>query len=168
MEDHGSSLIWLQPPETPVELVVIVDRAGVISCRRLEVRQPNLDGLAHPPSSLVSARIDDEPVQPRLPALGIAEFRQALPGAHEGLLDGVVRLVGIAQHKPGEAVQAINGGRREDLECLVVAVTRGFDEIGLQGSLRPSARSIGPARQYMTLACGQPFKKRRGVLLGLG
>jgi hypothetical protein len=141
MKDHGRSVTGLQLAEAAVELVVIVDQMDVVTRRRLEPDHPDLDRLTHPKPSLVRTGVDDESMQPCLPALGIAQSREALPGTDDGVLDGIFGLVGVTEDEPREAVEAVARSGREDLESLVVTVARRFDEIALQRSL-PSV--LGP------------------------
>jgi hypothetical protein len=106
-------------------------------------------------------------MEPCLPALGIAQFGEALPGTDDGVLDGIFGLVGVTEDEPREAVEAVARSGREDFEGLVVTVARRFDEIALQRSLPSVLRAGRPARHYMTERGRQPFKKRCARFLGL-
>jgi hypothetical protein len=154
VKDNGGSLTGLQPAKAAGELVVVVDGSDVVARHGLEPDHPDLNGLAHLPPSLVCAGVDDEPMEPRVPALGIAQFREALPGTDDRVLDGVFGHVSVTEDEHREAVQPVAHCRREDFEGLVVTVARRFDEIALQHSL-PSMYGPGrPARHYMTLPRG--------------
>ena len=132
MKDDGRPMIGLQPPEPPVELIVVVDQSGIIAGRRIEPSHRDLHRLAHPAPALIGAGVHDQATQPRLPTLGIAQLRQTLPSSNQGVLDGVLGLVGVTEHEPGNAIQPIDGCGCEDFERLVVPTARGFDEIALQ------------------------------------
>jgi hypothetical protein len=75
---------------------------------------------------------------------GIAEVRQTLPRADERLLDRVLREVGISEDEPHDAMQPLRDAEGEDLEGLVVAVSRWLDEV----SLHPLAPLAATAAAY--------------------
>jgi hypothetical protein len=132
VKNDGSSMIGLQPPEPPVELIVVIDQSDIIASRRFKSSHPDLHRLAHPAPALIGAGIHDQPMQPRLPTRGIAQLRQTLPSSNQGILDGVLCLVGVTEDESRNAVQPINGCGCEDFERLVVPTTRSVDEIALQ------------------------------------
>jgi hypothetical protein len=132
VKNDGSSLIGLQPPEAPVELIMVIDRSDIVAGRRIQPGHPDLRRLTHPAPSLIGAGVDDQPTEPRLPALWIAQLRQTLPCSNKGILNGVLGLMGVTKHQAGNRIQSIDGCGCEDFERLVVAVACRFDEIALQ------------------------------------
>jgi hypothetical protein len=132
MKNDGCSLIGLQPPEAPIQLIVVIDQSDVIASRRIESSHSHLRGLTYPAPSLVGAGVHDQPMEPCLPALWIAQVRQALPRSDQGILNGVLGLMGVTKHEPGNPIQSINGCGCKDFERPVVAAASGFDEIALQ------------------------------------
>jgi hypothetical protein len=133
-------MLGLQAPEAPFELVAIPEGADVIGRRRLSSDELDLPGKSTTVSPLVVAGVDDQPVQPRVPTLWVAQTRKLSPGVLEGFLDGVFREVRIPEDQPGNGVEAVGGSGREDLEGLVVAASCRLDEIALHRSLRLPAR----------------------------
>ena len=107
VENDGGSVVWLEPPEPAVQLVVVIDRMGVVAGRGIDPDQGNLHGLTSSEPPLIGTGVDDQPVQPGIPALGISEVRKTAPGTDEGILDRVLRLVRIPEDQPGEAEQPI-------------------------------------------------------------
>ena len=91
-------------------------------------------------------------MEPRVPALWIAQERKTAPGSDEGILDRVLSLVRIPEDDAGEAEQPIARGRGQDLERLVVAASCRFDEIALHApSVRRGPKALstlhdGPAQ----------------------
>ena len=89
--------------EASDELIVVLDRARVVSARRIDPEERDLDRLAHPAPSLIRTRVHEQPVEPRVPALGIAQKGKPAPGLDEGILHRVLSLVCIPQDEAGEA-----------------------------------------------------------------
>ena len=144
MENDGGSVIWLEPAEAAVQLVVVIDRMGVVAGRGIDPDQGDLDGLTSSEPPLIGTGVDDQPVEPGIPALGISQVRKTAPGTDQGILDRVLRLVRISQDQAGEAEQPIARGGGEEFERLMVAVSCRLDEIALHRSLRPTARPDSP------------------------
>ena len=59
------------------------------------------------------AGVDDEPMEPGLEPLGVAQRRQVPPGAEQRLLRGILRTVAITKDPVGEGVAAIDVLRRQ-------------------------------------------------------
>ena len=142
----------LEPLEASDELIVVIDRVRVVAARRIDAEQRDLDRLAHPAPALISARVHDQPVEPRVPAFRIAQERKTAPGSDEGILDGVLCLVRVPENEAGEAEQPIARGSSEEFERLMVAALCCLDEIALHRSLRLPGRQ--PPRHYMTATRG--------------
>ena len=103
MQDDGSSVMRLEPLEPSDQLIVVIDRACIVAARRIDSEERDLDRLAHPAPTLVRARVHDEPVEPRVPALWIAQHRKTAPGSNEGILYRVLCLMRISEDDAGEA-----------------------------------------------------------------
>jgi len=69
-------------------------------------------------------------MEPRVEPLGVAQRAQVAPGSDEGILDGVLRGIPVAQDPPRDRVQAVVCGGREGIECLVIAPLCALDEVG--------------------------------------
>ena len=77
------------------------------------------------------AGVDEQPPQPRLHAIRVAQPWQLLPGPDEAFLDGVVRAVEVAQDPVGQRIQAIERHRGEGLECVMIPMPCLFHEISV-------------------------------------
>jgi hypothetical protein len=75
-------------------------------------------------------------VKPGVEPIGIAERGELLPGANEGLLHRVFGEIGHPKDEERHGVEAVATRRREGIECPVVPMARGLDEIA------PHAHSI--------------------------
>ena len=74
------------------------------------------------------ARAHQDPVQPGIEPIGIAERREVAPGGDERLLGRVPRPVGIAEDQLGDAVEPGDRQARELVERVAVACHRSLDE----------------------------------------
>jgi hypothetical protein len=70
-------------------------------------------------------------VQPGAQPLGVAELAEALGRDHERILGGVGRLLGVAQHRPAEVVQAVGVAVVDRGEGAAVAGRRRPHELGV-------------------------------------
>ena len=93
VENDGGSVIWLEPAEAAVQLVVVIDRMGVVAARRIDPDEGNLDGLTSSEPPLIGTGVDDQAVQPGIPALGISQLRKPAPGTDQGILMAGIRSV---------------------------------------------------------------------------
>ena len=83
------------------------------------------------------AGIDDEAVQPRVEALGIAEGRKVPPRAEQRLLAGILGAVLVAQDSVREGVAAIDVARGQRCERVAIACCCPNYEILLLHPSRP-------------------------------
>jgi len=98
MEDEDRALLEGQPPEGALELVAVVDSEELARLGRLldrkdaDVRRP-----ATVAPGLGVALVGQDPMEPGLEAVGIAQRAKLAPGRDQRGLHRVVRQVGIAQ-----------------------------------------------------------------------
>jgi Cys-tRNA(Pro) deacylase len=164
VEDNRRSLLGLEPAEAAIELILIVDHAGVVSGSGLESNHPDLRRLPDAAPALIGAGVDDESVEPGVPALRIAQQRKSLPRSDQGVLDGVFRLVRVVQHEVREGVEPIVRGGRERLEGLVITLPCCVDEIALHRSLRlPGRQPLSTLHDGQANATVQESRRRRAV-----
>jgi hypothetical protein len=112
------------------------------------VDDPHPRDVATLTACLGIAGVDDESVQPCVEALDVAQGRQVAPGPEERLLGRVLRPVGIAKDAIREGITAVDAGRHDRLERIVVAALGSLDELGLHRRLRVSARPSGRVTEY--------------------
>jgi hypothetical protein len=66
--------------------------------------------------------VDEQPMEPGIESIGVADGANVQPRGHEGLLDGIRRQVVASQDQAGRSVQSIERVRGERREGVVVAV----------------------------------------------
>ena len=105
-DDHGPHL-RVEPEEAAFELVTSDDRRhGVIDRRGMDGGQFDVDAMASDPARFIDAGADQEPVQPGVEAIEIAERGQITPGPDERVLHRVLGLVRIPEDEPSGAIEA--------------------------------------------------------------
>jgi hypothetical protein len=88
--------------------------------------------------------MDEQPMEPGIESIGVADRANVQPGGQERLLDGIGRPVVAAQDQPRCSMQLIERIRGERREGVVIAVPGAKDEVSLHrtpGSWRPSGRA---------------------------
>ena len=109
--------------------------------------------------TLVGAGVDEEPAEPRLEAVRVAQPGQLSPGMDERFLDSILGPLPIAEDEAGDRVEAVAGSHRKGLEGLVIATLRRFHDIALHRLLH--RLRYRRSRYHPTTGCrSQPFKNR--------
>jgi hypothetical protein len=130
-QDQRRPLLDGELQEEPLELVTVDELAEPVLAGRLIDRQHrDLDGSPPALPDLVLAGIDEEAMEPSIELVAVAKTAKIAPGPDEGVLDGILRGIPIAQDSPRDRVQAVVCGAREGIECLVVAPLCALDELG--------------------------------------
>ena len=94
---------------------------GVGVSRRFGGRHVDLDDLALPdPPCLSVARVDEQPMEPRIEAVRVADGADMQPGGQERLLDSIGRQLVASQDQSRGPVQPVERVRRECREGVVV------------------------------------------------
>ena len=96
---------------------------------------------------LIDAGVHQQPMQPGVEPIRVAQRGQITPGTDEGVLDGVRRPVRVPDHEPGGRVEAGDRGACQLGEGVMIALPRSLHEVSL--SSRPSG---GGAAQVAALA----------------
>ena len=142
----------------------------------LGVAKPTPDGGGHVDLHRVTlpglpclpiAGVDEQPMEPGVEAVGVADGANVQPGGHERLLDGIGRPVVAPQDQPRGSVQLIERARGQRREGVVVAVPGAKDEVSLHrtpGSLRPT----GHVSTMMSRPASESFHLRRNASRLLG
>ena len=89
------------------------------------------------------ARVDDEAVQPRRELRLAAELREPHAELCKGLLSRVARVLGIAEHVPGEPLDPRSVPLAQRGKRLAVAVLRASDQNRIT-QLLVNERPVGP------------------------
>ena len=107
--------------------------------------QSNPDALRILPFRLPVARVDHQPIRPRVEPLRVAQAGQVVPGRDQRLLRGVVGSIAVAQDSVGDPVQPIEGLAGEGREGFHVAPLRAHDQITLHPLLLSDAAPVRPS-----------------------
>ena len=105
MENDDGAGFGLETRERAVELVAIGTPSGVVVGSEVE---DGLDiDLDHPPLAApdeIDAGVDDQAMQPVVERRRVTQPRQAAPRPDEGLLDGVLGQIRVAEDEAGGGV----------------------------------------------------------------
>src|SRR5262245_46862348 len=98
-------------------------------------------------AQLVPTGIQEQPMQPRLEPIDVAQCRKVPPASDERLLDGVLRTVGIAEDEASRGIQPADRGACEHGERVMIAPPRPLHEVPLHTSPSACARPIWSCRR---------------------
>jgi hypothetical protein len=129
VEHHDGSVVDRQAFEAGLELVAVRDVSTPIRDGRFGARRLDGDLEPPPPVDLVLRGTDEDPVQPAVEAGDVAELGELAPAPDERLLDRILGEIRVAQHEPGDRVEAVHLARGELPERLAVTLPRSFDEV---------------------------------------
>ena len=154
MQDDDGSMLGRQGSEGLIEQLSIADRAHLVprlSRGRADREDPG-DSAPFRPGFGV-ARMDDEPMEPGLEALGLPQRRQVTPRTQERLLRGVLGAVVITKDAKGQPIAPVDLGLDERREGVAIASARPFHEVDLHGA---SPRSGSPFGRFAEYGAGIP------------
>src|SRR4051812_18473932 len=103
-----------------------IDRGWCVDRRELDLDHPP---LAAPDE--IETRIGEQPLQPGVEPVRIAETGQVAPSADHRLLDGVARELAVAEDQAGGRVQPREAPVDEVGEGVMLALPRSLDESSL-------------------------------------
>ena len=113
-------------------LVAIDDRGREVGDGGVVDRgQLDLDRAVAPTARDIDAGIDDEPAEPGIEPIGVAEPGQVAPGAEEAVLDRVMREIRVPEDQSGRCVQPRDGRAGERGEGVMIAPLCPLDEVSL-------------------------------------
>ena len=87
------------------------------------------------------AGVQEEPVEPGVEAVGVAQGGQVPPASDERLLDGVLGAVGVPEDESGGGVEPADRGACKHGEGVMIALPRSLHEVPLH--VRPRLRAAG-------------------------
>ena len=116
--------------EGPLELVVIGKLPVVVSARRrLEAGAEDFSGATPVAPRQVATGIDQQPMQPGLEPIRLAQAAKVAPATHDGVLGGVLGGRSVAEDPVGDRKQAVVGRADDRFERGVIAPLRLPDQI---------------------------------------
>ena len=101
---------------------------GAIADRRLHPDGPDGPIVSPPAPILVGRGPHQDPVQPAVEPLDVAQLGQLTPAADERLLDGVLGELRVAQDESGDRMEAVDLAGSELPEGLPIPEPRSLDE----------------------------------------
>jgi hypothetical protein len=107
----------------------------------LDLGELDLDASTAASPQLVPAGVQEQPVEPGLEAIDVAQRGQIPPAADERLLDGVLGQVGVTKDEPRRGIQPADRGACEHGEGIMIALPRSLHEVPLHG---PSLGPVDP------------------------
>ena len=93
----------------------------IAGCPQVRRQDPAIVERATLATRVIAAGIDDEAVEPRLEAIGVAESPDVAPASNDRLLDGVLRCVAVSQDAVGDREEPVIGRADQRLERLAVS-----------------------------------------------
>ena len=139
----------VEATEAPVELIPVVDVEKVVAGHReverqdVEVRDPAAFALC-----LGEAGANDQPMQPGVEAVRIAESGQVTPGDHQRFLNGILGPVDVAEDPVGEREEAIATDADQVGIRRHVSLPCSLDEVSIH-RLRSLGAPVGGADQSL-------------------
>jgi hypothetical protein len=132
MEDEDDSVLGTEPPESSIEGVPILDLTADVRIADRRCARPGIDPVATLPICLPVDASDENPMQPSLEAIRVAQASQVSPREDERLLHGIVGKVPIAQHELGRVEQARDRARGQLRERVAIAAPSPLDQLSPQ------------------------------------
>ena len=148
MQDQDRSLRVVEAPKPSFELIAVGELRCAIGLGRFDRHDGELRAPPAPVAPDVGARANEQPVQPGIEPLDVAQRRQIPPGSNQRVLGCILREFGVAQDEASDPVQPIDGATGQDAEGLMVSASRPVDEFRLHVSLH--IRGDRSGRLYAT------------------
>jgi hypothetical protein len=168
MDDDDRALIGLKSAEAALDRVAVGEAGGWIASDRVMcVCEPDLHRPTPTPSEHVRAGPDEEPPKPGVESIGIAKGGQIPPGADEGLLDRVLRRLGVARDESSNGIEPGSRGACQALEGVMIASSRPFHEFPVHLALDP-ARPGGRVHPQWRTDPAEVFPESHILWRGLG
>lgn len=149
-QDQDAALRVGQPAEAALELVPIGQLGRAIELARFGRDDRDLRAPLAPTSADVVAGVDEQPVEPGVEPLRVAQRGQIAPGSDQRFLGGILRELGVAQDVASGRVQPIDGTAGKHAEGLAVSALCPVDE------LRLHAPSLSEATDLVTYTVRRP------------
>ena len=151
-------MIRRQATEATVELIPIGDREHLVASGRHVGWKDLEDGGPAPRfASFRVAGVDEQPMQPGVEPIRIAEPRQLAPGDHQRLLNGVLGSSDVSEDPLGDREHSVGRRPRENRERFAIPSLRLLDEVPIHRLSIPERSHDGRASRRMSRLNGRPF-----------
>src|ERR1035437_10041775 len=139
-EDHDYSVVGVETRERSAQFVAAGGGLTLVGDARQARQLERLSAASGPLAKTVAADVDENPTEPRLELVGVAQLVPIAPGRGEGVLRGVLGFLRTAQDRPSKSVRLVELARRHQPKCFCGSV--GWDYqlclVHDAGSLNPS------------------------------
>ena len=129
VEDHDRAVVDREMPKASLELVPVREVSRTVRHRRFHPDGLNGALVAPAPPVLIRGRAQEDPIQPRVEALDVAQLRKLPPAANKRLLDGILGQVLVAEDQPGNRVEAVDLAGGELPEGFSISPLRSLDKV---------------------------------------
>jgi len=130
VEREDGPLLGWQPTESAFELIPDDHIQQLVGCRRPFDRQnPQVDDPTSLARRLDDADMDEEPMQPRVESIRIAEPTQIAPGDHQCVLQGILGSIDVAEDPLRDREKAVGAGADQVDKRVPITPCRCLDEI---------------------------------------
>ena len=147
MQDENRPLLGREPSEPAVQLVPMGDGQELVGGGRSVDRQhPELHRPASLERRVSDADVDEEPAEPRVESVRIAESSQVTPGDHQSVLQGILGPIDVAKDPLCDPEETIRARTYERHEGSRVATLRRLHEIAIHPP--PLVAPTGDAVRY--------------------
>src|SRR4029079_10297212 len=114
----------------------------------VQVEELDIGPMPADSSSLIDAGVDEEPVEPGVETVGIAQRGQITPGPDERVLHGVPGPFEVPEDEPRGRVQPGDRGACQLGEGVMIAVPRSLHEVSLHLAPRRWRDRSATLREY--------------------
>ena len=156
MHDDDGAPLGIEPLQRTVELVAVGDRQRDVADERSVDRvELDLDDAPPPVTEEIKAGMHEEPVEPGVEPVRVAQPGKALPRPDKTLLDRVARELRVPKDQPGRRVQPRDRPADEHGEGVMIALRRPVHELSLvHGGPPGSGAAIRSRSHGMAPNCG--------------
>lgn len=118
-KDHDDPMIRGESAEGALEAVALIDGPmGVMRGNRLSRVSQVVVASVSPSSEAVAARVDEDPPEPGVEPLGIAEPMVVAPCSDERIVGRIFRLLCVAKDEAGKPIALVEAPFEQPLEGL--------------------------------------------------
>ena len=143
VQDEDRPFVRCEPSEPAIELVAIRDAEKIVWSRFLIVRQePQLCDAASFANRLADAYVGEEPVDPGLEPVRIAEARKVTPGDHQRVLQSILGPIDVPEDPLCDREEPVTVQTNQVDERRLITALRRLDEIAIHRS-HPISTPVG-------------------------
>jgi len=131
-KDENRALLWPEPSEGAIHDVSIDDtrdfigRGLIVDGEHLQLRVP-----ATVSTRVLDAHVREEPLDPEVEPVRIAEVRQVTPGDHQRVLQGILGPVDVSEDPTSDREQAIDTTAEQVDERDLISTLRRDHELSI-------------------------------------